>query len=200
MRLTEEQADALAEVVNIALGRAAAALSDLTGHRVLIEVPRIAVYPIPDLKAVLGNIGQQEITTVHQIFTGAVAGDALLVLGHAGAVELVRLLTDNPMAGPRLDISDREVLTEIGNVLLNACLGTFGNLLQVQMRFLVPRLHLESLDDLLDSLLIETEELRYALVITAHFSLRDSAVSGHVLAILGMPALERLIRAIEDLG
>jgi chemotaxis protein CheC len=200
MRLTEEQADALTEVVNIALGRAAAALSDLTGHRVLIEVPQIAVYPIPDLKAVLGTIGQQEVTTVHQIFTGAVAGDALMVLGHAGAVELVHLMTDNPAAGPRLDISDREVLTEIGNILLNACLGTFGNLLQVQLRFLVPRLHLESLDDLLASLVIETEELRYALVITAHFSLRDSAVSGHVLVILGMTPLGHLIRAIEELG
>ena len=29
-----------------------------------------------------------------------------------------------------IDASAREVITEVGNILLNACLGTFGNLLK----------------------------------------------------------------------
>ena len=44
---------------------------------------------------------------------------------------LNRLLTDRPEA-QELDGAGREVITEVGNIVLNACLGVFGNLLQVQ--------------------------------------------------------------------
>ena len=52
----------------------------------------------------------------------------------------------------------REVLTEVGNILLNACLGVFGDLLQVRFTFAVPRMHLDALGSLLDSLVIGRDE------------------------------------------
>ena len=70
----------------------------------------------------------------------------------------------NPQT-PYLDESAREVLTEVGNILLNACLGMFGNLLHVHVSFSVPRLHLESLDDLVASLMTNGNDRRYALVV-----------------------------------
>ena len=75
------------------------------------------------------------------------------VAEHAGAMELTNLLVDEPIRTPYLDESAREVLTEVGNILLNACLGMFGNLLQVHVSFSVPRLHLESLDALVANLI-----------------------------------------------
>ena len=41
MQLTAVQQDALVELLNIGFGRAAASLSQLTGHRVLLEVPQV---------------------------------------------------------------------------------------------------------------------------------------------------------------
>lgn len=131
MFLTENQSDALTEVINIAFSRAAASLSEITGHRVLLEVPKVSIYPIYELKDCLGEFVHEEIATVHQIFTGAMAGDAMLMLNYPGAVHLSRLLADTANTEERLYESDREVLTEIGNILLNACLGTFGNMLNV---------------------------------------------------------------------
>jgi len=58
---------------------------------------------------------------------------------------LKQLLTDEAPLPLTVDASAREVLTEVGNILLNACLGTFGNILKVQVSFSVPRLNLESL-------------------------------------------------------
>ena len=37
MKLTERQSDALSELINIAFARTGAALSELTGHRVILE-------------------------------------------------------------------------------------------------------------------------------------------------------------------
>ncbi len=92
------------------------------------------------------------MASVHQIFTGPVAGDALLILDQAGAAILKELLTNEPALPLSIDASAREVITEVGNILLNACLGTFGNLLKVQVSFSVPQLSIESLGAILESL------------------------------------------------
>jgi chemotaxis protein CheC len=89
------------------------------------------------------------------------------------------------------------VLTEVGNILLNACLGTFGNLLDVQVSFSVPHLNLDTLRGLLESLLIQREGLRYAMVVHAGFRLRDAEVRGYLVIILSVASLDRLIRSIE---
>ena len=117
----------------------------------------------------LSQVVSHDIATVHQIFSGPVAGDALLILDHSAAGRLKELLTDEPALPLAVDASAREVLTEVGNILLNACLGTFGNILEVNVTFSVPHLNLETLRDLLGSLMINREGLRYAMIVHAGF-------------------------------
>jgi chemotaxis protein CheC len=195
--LTSTQHDALVELLNIGFGRAAASLSQLTGHRVVLEVPHVSVHPIAMLDAVLSKVVANEIATVHQIFAGPVAGDALLILSHDAAGILKELLTDEPPLPLTVDASAREVLTEVGNILLNACLGTFGNLLNVQVSFSVPHLNLDTLRGLLSSLLINREGLQYALVVHAGFRLRDAEVTGYLVIVLSVTSLDRLLRSLE---
>jgi len=149
------------------------------------------------LRRALEGLGINEVASVHQIFSGPVAGDALLVLDHRAATSLKLLLTDEPPLPLALDGSAREVLSEVGNILLNACLGTFGNLLQVQVSFSVPQLSLDTLNAVLQSLMINREGLRYALVVHAGFRLRDAEVTGYLVIVLSVASLDRLIRAVE---
>jgi chemotaxis protein CheC len=194
VELTDQQKDALSEVINIAFARTAASLSELTGHRVLLDVPKVAIFPIDQLGAALSEFLPAEVATVHQVFTGPVTGDALLLLNYDGAITLADLLTDEKLGSKRLNTSSREVLTEVGNILLNACLGMFGNLLQVHVSFSVPRLHLETLDALLRSLVIGSEGLRYALVVYTAFRMRDGSVKGYLVIALSVASLDRLIQ------
>ncbi len=197
MLLSAAQHDALTELLNIAFARTAASLSQLSGHRVTLDVPEIQVRPIDEVPQTVGNLIKEDIATVHQIFSGPVAGDALLVLNHRGAVELMDLLAESPEGVARLDPAGREGLTEVGNILLNACLGMFGNLLKVQVSFSMPLLHLESLDRLLRSITIGSEELRYAVIVSTAFHVKQSAISGYLLIVLGVSSLDELMRAIE---
>lgn len=200
MILTAEQKDALTELINIAFSRTAAALSDLTGHRVTLNVPQVAVHPIAELQGALAEFVGGEVASVHQIFSGPVSGDAILMLNYEGANILVDLLTGKEAGAGPLDVSGQEVLMETGNILLNACLGVFGNLLKVHVAFSVPRLHLEELNAMLDSLVIGKEELRYALVIYTTFKLKDSSVTGYLIVVLGVASLDRLLHAVEEWG
>ena len=197
MKLTTVQEDALMELINIGFGRAAAALSKLTGHRVQLEVPQVAMCPIDEmaerLRPMLGN----DLATVHQIFSGPVDGDALLVLDQNSAAILKELLTSQPALPLEIDRSAREVVTEIGNILLNACLGTFGNLLKVQVSFSVPHLTLDTLDSVVRSIAVDREGLRYALIVHSSFRLRNSSLTGYLVIVLGVGSIELLIRALE---
>jgi chemotaxis protein CheC len=198
MLLTEKQMDALGEVINIAFARTAASLSQLSGSRVLLDAPGVEVLAIDEVPGALANFIKEEVVSVHQIFTGPVAGDALLMLNYEGAVNLTDLLCEYGLKSHTLDASAREALTEIGNILLNACLGVFGNLLRVHVSFSMPRLHLESLDKMLRSITIGVEDLRYAVVVSTEFRIRESAVSGYLAIVLGVSSLDRLLKAIES--
>src|ERR1051325_2339155 len=94
MQLSERQNDALTELINIAFSRTAASLSELTGHRVVLDVPKVAIYPVSELSTRLAEFLPAELASVHQVFTGALTGDALLLLSYDGAVTLTDLLTD----------------------------------------------------------------------------------------------------------
>ena len=198
MELTVAQQDALVELLNIGFGRAAASLSQLTGHRVLLDVPQVSLHAIEEVGDALERTVTGHVASVHQIFSGPVGGDALLILDESGAAILKELLTNEPALPLSIDASAREVITEVGNILLNACLGTFGNLLKVQVSFSVPHLSIANVTGLLESLLISHQGIRYALIVHAGFRLRDTQVTGYLMIVLSVASLDRLIRAVED--
>jgi chemotaxis protein CheC len=197
VQLNEAQRDALVELLNIGFGRAGASLSKLTGQRVLLEVPEVAMCPVDQLNATLAQFVKDEVASVHQVFSGPVAGDALLILDPVAASALKQLLTDEPALPLELDASSREVLTEVGNILLNACIGTFGNMLRVPIAFSVPDIDLTTLHIVIEKLRSHRESLRYALVVTAGFRLRESEVTGYVVIVLTVQSLTRLVLALD---
>jgi chemotaxis protein CheC len=197
MELTEGQHEALTELINIGYGRAAAALSELTGRRITLEVPNVAIHLIEQIGAALKEVLQGDVASVHQVFSGPVSGNALLLLDHEAAVMLNSLLLNTPVHSGRLRAPEREALTEVGNIVLNACLGVFGNLLQVQVTFSVPRLDVESVDGVMHSISVRSQELQYALMVHTRFSLRDSAVKGYLVIVLGITSFSRLVQELD---
>lgn len=196
MELTSEQKDALTELINIGYARAAGALSDLTRHRITLAVPEVNIYLLEEIAGLLQRVVEGEVTCVNQVFGGPIAGNAILLLDGQAALLLNRLLTDRPQAGP-LDEAGREVITEVGNIVLNACLGVFGNLLQVQVTFTVPALKVDEVHQVLHSITVQDRALYYGLMIHTRFYLRTSDVSGYLVIILGVTSLERLLEELK---
>jgi chemotaxis protein CheC len=193
MELSSNQKDTLTELINIGYARAAGALSDLTGHRIVLEVPKVAIHPIGEVTEILSGVISGEVASVNQVFSGPISGSALLLLDERAALMLNELLTDEKAASRGIDTGVREVLTEVGNILLNACLGIFGNLLQVQVSFSVPRMSVDSVERVLNSITIRDQELRYAIMIHTRFQIRAKNVIGYMVIILGVTSLDRLM-------
>jgi chemotaxis protein CheC len=125
-----------------------------------------------------------------------VNGNGILLLDKEAALLLNRLLTDRP-AVSGFDGAAREVITEVGNIVLNACLGAFGNLLKIQVSFTVPALQIESVKNVLHTLLIGDQPLEYALIIYTCFHLRSNDVRGYLVIILGVTSLATLLLELK---
>lgn len=190
--------DALTELFNIGLHRAAASLSELTNQRVSLDLPRLWVCPISEVHGRLLELLGGDLATVHQVFRGSVTGDAVLVLPYDAAARLAALMTEGSVAlGGRLDQSAREVLAEVGNVILSSCLSAFGDMLRVAVSFSVPRIHVESLEAMLRSLTVESKEVRIALLAATQFRLSDGEVGGYLIVAVGMNSLSLIDSALR---
>jgi len=196
MDLSTSQKDALTELINIGYARAAAALSDLTGHRISLEVPEVAIHAITEIKDLLQRVIAGDVASVNQVFSGPISGNAILLLDREAAMLLNTLLTDRSNTA-EFDGAAREVITEVGNIVLNACLGAFGNLLKVQVSFTVPELQIETVHKVIKSITVGGDELEYALIIHTRFHMRASNVSGFLVIILGVTSLERLLVELQ---
>jgi chemotaxis protein CheC len=198
--LTDRQRDSLEGLFSRAFGRAAAALSDLTSRRVDLHGAMVELHPITHLQRAITGVLKGDVATVYQVFTGPMAGNALLLLNYEGAVILSGLLTDSRVPVKRLDASDREVLSEVGNILLSVSLAALGELLQVSVSFSVPRLRIETCNALVSSLTIRQEQLQYALVVSSSFVLGDTSVGAYLVIALGSAGLDLLLQFMDRRG
>ena len=199
MTLDEFELDSLSELFNVGLHRAAASLSEITGQRILVDMPKLIVCPISEIEKPLTDLIGGEIATVHQIFGGAVVGDAVLLIEHDKAALLAKLMTSGEAAGGgRLDQSAREVLAEIGNIVLGACLSGFGDMLELPVSFSVPRIHIESLKSILGSLRTDATEPQYAVIVATQFRLSELAVDGYMVIAIPATSLSRITHALAE--
>jgi chemotaxis protein CheC len=198
--LSAEQSDALAELINIGFGRAANALSILVEQRVFLETPQVSLYEVADLKQALEPLSHEEVTSVHQVFSGKLSGDAILLMNTHSASALTHMLSGGTATSDEMTDTDREAIRETGNILLNAFTGSFGNLLQVHITFTVPKLNCDSLQNMIHSLMIDQRRLEYALVVHVNFRLIQGDVSGYVIIVMGLQSLETLIEAMRING
>jgi len=200
IKLTAGQKDALTELINIGFGRAGATLSTMLEQRIILSVPEIDITSIDDLDKLVACYNHSEITTIHQVFSGTVSGNALLILDELSASTLLDLLTNRTGRPRRLNASDREALIEIGNILLNAYVGSFGNILNVNICFAVPNIQIDTVRGMFETLRIGQDGIKYVLVVRTEFRLSAGSVKGHVLIVMGVKSLDALISALEDTG
>ncbi len=124
----------------------------------------------------------------------------MLLMDTVSSNALVTLLngSEEPSSWDRE--SEQATMQEIGNILLNAFTGSFGNLLQVHISFTVPYVSYETLDNMLQSIIINHKELEYALVVRINFKVMTGNVSGYVAIVLGIQSLEALLESMRVYG
>lgn len=190
--------DALAELVNIGVSRAAVSLRTMVGDEILLSVPAVRVVTRAEAARIIGERGLDRLVAVHQAFDGEIAGRALLIFPETNSLELVRAVTGGEL--PLEDIIDleQEALAETGNIILNGCLATIANLLQRSLRMSLPEIIRGAGPELFDMAGVRVSE-DVALLLYIDFAVKHRDIRGYIAMLMDLPALISLKRLIGEL-
>ncbi|CAA7627494.1 Chemotaxis protein CheC [Candidatus Terasakiella magnetica] len=135
----ELERDAVTELLNVAIGLAASSLSQLVRDEVRLTVPRIEFLASAAAAALLDKAtGRAESVAVRQNFRSAFSGDILLVFPERSSLDLVRSMMGDDIPLDTLTELEQEALLEVGNIILNACLGSLANQLGIGIESSLP--------------------------------------------------------------
>ncbi|XYD11841.1 chemotaxis protein CheX (plasmid) [Methylobacterium sp. NMS12] len=195
--LTELQRDAFTELVNIGVSRAAASLRKMIGVQVILSVPSVEIVSQAQAARMIGEREASELVVVHQDFTGAFAGRALLIFPQENGRELVRAVTGEDLSAEEAAEMEDEALTETGNVILNGCLATMANLLQRTLSMSLPEVMRGDGQRIFEPVSGSAGDA-LVLFLYINFSVRERDIRGYIAMLMDLPALENLKVLIDE--
>lgn len=190
IQLTDLQHDALVEIFNQGVGQAAAAMSRIVNEEVTMSVPMIAFQSRVDVAKTLGSEEGRRICAIAQQFKGAFNTEAFLMFPEEKSLEIVRLMVGQSMSLEELSEMEQEAMSEIGNIILNSCMGTLANAYEQELQGSLPMYHVGTGNDILS---ISGKDWNgVVLTLKIDFNIESHHIYGYVAFLLDMPALQDL--------
>jgi chemotaxis protein CheC len=194
------QLDALRETANIGAGHAATALSELTGRRIMVDVPDVSIVALERVGELLGDPGQA-VSAVIVTVSGDITGRTLQIFDGAAASALVSLLlgVDEPEFPNEFGSLERSALKEIGNVIVGAYLNALGVFTAIEMTMSVPDFAIDMAAAILMTSYLNfgSVEDHVVCVSTRLVVDDDRDLRAHFLLIPDEPSLERILSSLR---
>lgn len=195
--LTELERDALTEIVNIGVSRAASSLRKMVGHEVHLSVPSIEIVSQPRAARLISERELEALVAVRQSFAGAFSGRALLIFPEANSLELVRAVTGDELSPDELLEMEHEALAETGNVILNSCLATMANMLKRSLTMTIPEVLRGNGATLFEVDESQTQE-GLVLFLYIDFAVRQRDIRGYIAMLMDLPSLAILRDLLDE--
>lgn len=198
IELTELENDALIEIFNIGVGQAAASMSAIVNEAVRMSVPSITFINRADAARLLGNrvFEPERICGVSQHYEGAFETEAILMFPEDKSLEIVRLMVGESVPLAELTDMEQEAMCEIGNIILNSCVGTLANIFQRELHGSLPAYHVGTSDEILTASGSEPDAV--VLMLHIDFVLEKHQIQGYVAFVLDLSALHDLKAQINQ--
>lgn len=190
--------DSLTELVNMGVGRAANALNELTGSHIILKVPFLELYKFTELDQIYERFGRKPVAAVLQNFHGSYHGRAALIFPTESALNLVTGVTGEEPEADDLDAIQSGTLAEIGNIVINALIGTIGNILGNRLEFDLSEYYQDNIVNLLQDTASGEIENSFILVSEVHFLIEKLDISGHIILTFDVDSLEALFLLINQ--
>lgn len=200
--LSPLQKDALVEILNTHIGKAASSLSEMVNQKVILSVPEIELKDSSDVNFYQfekeGIFANSEVVMSSIKFGETFKGDANIVFPLANVKVLVdACMGEEHTTVGKLTNDDLDVIKELCNVVLNALIGEFGNLLEVRLEYTSPKIDFALISSLEQSGVIP--ENTYVLILYTSFFLAKSQVRGLILIALTEKSVKLLLDKIDDM-
>ncbi len=199
---SEDFLDAVQETLNVGVGQAARSLSEMVGSDSEIEltVPKVTLSKVDEL-CYQDGCNTDMISCVKQSFEGAINGSSFLVFSQRASLEPVRLILGNETPADKISSLESEALCEIGNIILNASLSSFAQLLEQELITHVPKVLSGEWGDIFFQTqhTNQDRESQRVLCMNVSFRLEQADLTGQLGFALDTKSTETLGHAIHSL-
>lgn len=121
--------DCYQEIANVAMGRAGDLLARLLNVFVMLPIPNVNLIEVSEINMALTAVNKESISGVCQGFiSSGIAGEALLLVNDSGFKDIAELMGREP---PQTEQAELEVLMDMSNVLIGACLKGISEQLDI---------------------------------------------------------------------
>lgn len=192
--LTDDRKEALQEIANIGMGQAGASIAQVLGEFVQLSIPRILVVPPAEVPTVLlDTVGERTASIVRQAFYSDMRGEALVIFGQHRCNDLADLMGYES----NLDhASEIELLLDLSNILVGACLGGIAEQLQLAIGFSAPSLMADATP--LERILQDTPvPWTTALLVEIDFRLENRSFDCHLVILMPEDEIKALMQAVD---
>ncbi len=196
MNVTSEELDALQELINIGVGRAASLLNEMVDSHIRLKIPVVKVLTANDAYEELTKRFQNDtLAAVKLRFTGSFYGTASLIFPTDSASTLVAVLTGEEPGSADLDAVKIGTLSEIGNIVINGVMGSLSNVLKRHLNYTLP----VYLEDTLENLLLSAYESDSKILLAqASFTIERFEIIGDIILIFLVGTFDALINAMNE--
>ncbi|MFK5986482.1 MAG: chemotaxis protein CheC [Pseudomonadota bacterium] len=191
--LSELEEDLLSELFNVGVGRAANSLSQMVNQEVLLSVPEVKFVSVHEMFKKIGN--KEKICGVGQEIHGTFDAHSLLLFPESSSLEVVRKMLGENLTDEIIAEMQQEAMTEIGNIVLNACIGSISNAMQSPISVDLPIFHLDYAENILNPSSENIDDT--VLFLTIDMRLKESEVVGYMVFLLGSMFLHNLAQQLK---
>lgn len=196
MELSKIQQDGLVEILNIAIGRAASSLSQMVREEISLTVPNVSFVKHSDILNLFSDREIFTIDAVSQKFTGVFSGEAILVFPESDSLRLVQCVIGDMVEEGSMTELEQETVTEVGNVVLNACLSSLSDQLDMEITGTMPQFLAGKTTDVLENY-DENVGSQIVMLIEVSFDILHKEMCGYLVLIIDLPSAHDMLDRID---
>ena len=194
-KLSDMQYDLLKELFNLGVGSAANSLSQLVNQEVVLSVPSIIMETPEQLANRLGQ--EKDVFSVSQEMDGPFAMNSLIVFSPEDSFDVVKLMLDPHLSDETLAELQSEAMSEIGNIVLNACISVIAEALGDNFAIQLPVFRDTTATKMLEETMESGSDLLLSIVV--NMELKNNKVKGHLVFILNTDSMGNLYKTLNSM-
>jgi chemotaxis protein CheC len=193
--LNNRQREAIEEVFNIGLGRAAMTLGKVAQQEIMLSAANIHLSNI--------NTGQTLDTikksangnwvSVSQVVVGDIDAVAMVIFSDMKALQII-----SKLVGQRdQEIGQEyepEMMTELANIILNACISAMSNMMNLSLESYLPVHHIGDAE----SVMLDSAVLPMKILVDFDMIIGNQVHAGFITFSVDMKSLQKMLQFVEQ--
>jgi chemotaxis protein CheC len=197
---TEDQRDALQEIANLAMGRAATRLARLLDSFIELSVPRVKMVAVSEAARTLREMTRIDdtVSAVRQGFRSDIKGEVLVICRSDSIAQLCSFVSDPYARSSYETIGEQELMLDVANLLSGACVSSILDQLGRTPVFSAPGLLGDTLtlDEVFQPGVLHWE---VALLVEVNFALEDHSFRAHLVMLMAEESIRHMNGALDEL-